>query len=349
MAASTLEHPQAPHYESALRPARQPRPLAKTGASSWTKVAAESERYQEALAKVEVEIARAERYHHPLALLWLGGAGDESFRSQAPSLAGLLRRCDLLCPWSATSDILLLPETGLAGALRVRRRLLEAARPRLSRASDEDSPPAIGMAIYPVEGVDASSLCRLARMRSERWHRKRGGLAQLASKSFRGICEALLDDPAQRTLPQRASTPEPSRGSAASFSHEGLAHLASYLLAEAFRQPSKGMLALGGIDSVALTLGARLADLAGVEATLRLHRLGLAADPQARDSERAGGFWASDRVDFFLFWMTEYGAYVLLGRRESAQKYRVFHSSDALVVSLLCQRFEEGLVQDGHA
>lgn len=133
------------------------------------------------------EIDRATRHGRRFGLLTVAIDGlDRARASLAPREALELRRMatDAILDAVRDSDVLarvdddefylLLPETGLLGALTCRRRIEERLA-GLREVSRERAPeplvPVIGVAVYPQDGSDLGRLLRASRRRSERSRR----------------------------------------------------------------------------------------------------------------------------------------------------------------------------------
>ena len=130
------------------------------------------------------EIDRAARHGRRFALMTLSLSGVEELRAQlAPAAMTTIRRAvaDAVLESIRDSDVLarveddefylLLPETGLLGALGCRRRIVQriAALEDLRRVvPDIDLEPVVGIAVYPSDGSDLGRLLRASRRRSDR-------------------------------------------------------------------------------------------------------------------------------------------------------------------------------------
>lgn len=130
------------------------------------------------------EIDRAARHGRRFALLTLGLDGVEELRSGLPmttllrlrrtltdAVLDAVRDSDVLARVEDDEFYLLLPETGLLGALAARRRI----RARLSGLEElstlvpgAELSPVVGIAVYPTDGSDLGRLLRVSRRRSER-------------------------------------------------------------------------------------------------------------------------------------------------------------------------------------
>ena len=122
--------------------------------------------------RLEAEVDRAVRYQRPLALVMLRPEGaPELVAMHVETLAGQLRRMDLLAEYSADELALLLPETNLAAAEHVARRVRTSRQVKIH----------VGLACFPTDGSHAGELVTAAheRLRGARRPARRATTAGL--------------------------------------------------------------------------------------------------------------------------------------------------------------------------
>jgi diguanylate cyclase (GGDEF)-like protein len=141
-------------------------------------------------SRLELELARAERYSTPLSILMvdvdhfkrlndLAGhrTGDETLRKVSDVLRGRVRKVDTLARYGGEEFMVLLPQTSKADAVEVgeklRRAVLETAALASSTQPTGHITISIGVACYPVDATDQETLVDCAD--SALYGSKRGG------------------------------------------------------------------------------------------------------------------------------------------------------------------------------
>ncbi len=122
-------------------------------------------------------------------------AALELRRMTADAILDAVRDSDVLARVEDDEFYLLLPETGLLGALTCRRRIeerLRALAETMRTTVSEPLVPVIGVAVYPQDGNDLGRLLRAARRRSERSRRGVFRKLGLAGMPFWAQLEVLL-------------------------------------------------------------------------------------------------------------------------------------------------------------
>jgi diguanylate cyclase (GGDEF)-like protein len=127
-------------------------------------------------ATLPVEVARAQRYGHPVSLIFMDlddfkhfndshghQAGDERLRAVAGVAQRLIRHPDLLARYGGEEFALLLPHTGKAGALALAERIRAAAAAEAGAAGAAGgSVPgytlSLGVATFPLDAATAPAL-----------------------------------------------------------------------------------------------------------------------------------------------------------------------------------------------
>jgi diguanylate cyclase (GGDEF)-like protein len=122
---------------------------------------------------LQVEMARARRYTHPISLIildldsfkeyndkWGHPAGDIRLREIANLLRARVREPDLAARYGGEEFAIILPNTGKSGAIRLAERLRKAAQASAPHHNGDSSPVSgytisLGVATYP---DDATSL-----------------------------------------------------------------------------------------------------------------------------------------------------------------------------------------------
>jgi diguanylate cyclase (GGDEF)-like protein/PAS domain S-box-containing protein len=121
-------------------------------------------------------LSMAQRAHHPVALIFLDldhfknindslghRVGDEVLVELATRLKATVREQDTVSRLGGDEFILLLPDTGAAGAAYVAKKLLQAALLPIQIEQHELTvTPSIGIALYPKDGADLDSLSKCA-------------------------------------------------------------------------------------------------------------------------------------------------------------------------------------------
>jgi diguanylate cyclase (GGDEF)-like protein len=152
------------------------------------------------------EIDRAARHGRRFGLLVVGVDGLDAVRARIDAHAVMqLRRSlvDAILDAVRDSDVVarveddevyvLLPETGLLGALACRRRIEQRLRGALPHALDGEAViPVIGVSVFPSDGADLGRLLRAARRRADRARRSPYRLHGLGRLGFWAQVDALL-------------------------------------------------------------------------------------------------------------------------------------------------------------
>jgi GGDEF domain-containing protein len=235
-----------------------------------------------------------------------------------------IRDSDVLARVEDDELYLLLPETGLLGALAARRRiearfaaLQESSLPldaMLATAGLHDIPLSLvqGIAVFPQDGTDLGRLLRTARRRADQ--SRHGAWRRL------GLGALTFGDALDRVLLAE------SNGEGAS-SHAILppgfvARLGAALAHDAVRQRSAGVLYVAGDDELAESV---LGALEHEASTVRGWVLDAGSTPGPRRLAVDDPMLA-DRV--LLLGLTEVGGYALAGRRRADGALLAFHGAD---------------------
>jgi len=308
------------------------------------------------------EIDRAARYERRFALMTLALDGARVLEERASSelrlrirrattdaILAAVRDSDVLARVEDDEFYLLLPETGLLGALAARRRILAriAALAELRRSlealglGEGGLDLVCGIAVYPLDGGDLGRLLRVSRQRAERsrvgvWR----GLG-LAGLPLWDALDRLLEPPPEaETFAGIRETGTFARN--VTLPRAILPRLARTLASDAIRARVPGVIYGAGDDELASALVAAMAvpDPGPVRGwVLEPFRSELEprtdAVPGARRLRVDDGR-LRDRV--LLMGLTELGGYVLTGRPQG-DRLRVCHASeldlvDGLVTAL---------------
>jgi two-component system, cell cycle response regulator len=280
------------------------------------------------------EIDRAARYDRRFALFTIdmGGLnpGVQLRREIADAILEAVRDSDVLARVEDEELYLLLPETGLLGALACRRRILRRldAVPGL-----EGNQPSVGVAVYPTDGADLGRLLRVSRHRAERSRKGVWERLGLGGKPLWEAVDVLLggeDDAGVARDGSVALHPDlvrahdaQSLARHAALPTSAVARLGGLTVADAVRHRVAGTLYVAG-DAALEAEVARAME--APDRRLRAWILGRAEGPGARmrlpvDDPRLG-----ERV--LLLLMSEVGGYMLLARPLEGDTHLVYHASD---------------------
>lgn len=292
------------------------------------------------------EIDRASRYGRRFAMLTIqleglnadDRGGQDALdqlrvrRDITDAVLDAVRDSDVLARVEDDELYLLLPETGLLGALACRRRI-ETRFERAPALATLGVRPAVGIAVYPTDGADLGRLLRAGRKRVER---SRSGVWRrlaLAERPFWQVIDALLGDDDDAGLGRDgrvALHPELSRAHDelsiarhAALPASALSRIGGLLVTDAVRHRLAGTVYVAGDGA----LEAEVARAMNVpDARLRAWILGRREGPGARlrlpvDDPRLG-----ERV--LLLSLTEVGGYVLLARSVGSDTFLAYHTSD---------------------
>lgn len=299
------------------------------------------------------EIDRAMRHGRRFSLLTVGL--DEALddpavdperalqrrRAFADAILESVRDSDVLARVEDDEFYLLLPETGLLGALACRRRIVQ----RLSSTVAEGV-PVVGVAVYPTDGTDLGRLLRVSRRRSERsrtgvWRRR--GLAQLP---FWDAVEALLgaeddvglarDGTIRLHADLRDTHDEVGLARHIALSPHVLAAVGAQLAEDALRHRVAGTMYVAG-DGALRGAIARTIDVGG-RAPLRAWLLGTDAH-----GGRLSLPVADPRLDqhTLLLSLTELGGYALVARPFAQGLLLAYHAVDLDVVDGLVSALQQ--------
>jgi PleD family two-component response regulator len=276
------------------------------------------------------EIDKARRHGRRFALATIGIEGEpDSFKElprdpsveTAERVLGAVRDTDVLARVDEHEFYLLLPETGGTGAHTCRRRVMRklGGAGGLRRGEGAPVDVSMGVATYPHDGADLSTLLRVAKHRAEASGRSVVRRLELERMPLGEMLDALLwgiagDAAASIERPRSIELPAMD-----------LVGLALTALSEAVR---------GGGARIVATLRPGMSLGSSVRAALG----------RDRDDVR---FFAVDASDAqgcqdleALSIVAEHGAYALLGRVERGV-VRAVHAADPLLADLLAQRLGE--------
>ena len=127
-----------------------------------------------------------------LLTLSLDGEDDSlgTLRQNADALLEAVRDSDVVARVEGDEFYLLLPETGLLGALACRRRIAD----RLAALDQHIAQPATGIAVFPSDGRDLGRLLRASRRRSERSKKGVWRRLELGKQPFWDVVNRLLGE-----------------------------------------------------------------------------------------------------------------------------------------------------------
>jgi DNA-binding response OmpR family regulator len=276
------------------------------------------------------EIDKARRHGRRFSLATIGMEGEpESFEAlprdpsveAAERVLGAVRDTDILARVDEHEFYMLLPETGGTGAHTCRRRVMRklGGPGGLRRGATPSVEISMGVATYPHDGADLSTLLRVAKHRAEASRQSVVRRLELERLPLSEMLDALLweiGDDGSSSIERPRSIELPVMD---------LVGLASTALSEAVR---------GGASRIVATLRPGMSIGSSLRAAL------------GRDREDVR-FFAVDIADAsgcddleVLSIVAEHGAYALLGRVERGV-VRAVHAADPLLADLLAQRLGE--------
>ncbi len=294
------------------------------------------------------EIDRAIRHHRAFALLTLqiSGVSELGGELSMGELAGL-RRLTTQCVLASVRDsdvvarveedqyYLLLPETGLLGALACRRRILERLKslpqdversmPGLdSRVDLSKLIASVGISAFPSDGADLSVLIKLSRRRGDRaresdWYRL--GLDEMP----------FWDAVAKLVQGEDGEATHDGLGARARMPPELITRITLSLIRDAYRENSAGTLYLAGDADLSAQV-AREA-LTAHDPALRTWLLG--PSPSVRDPAAELRLPIADprlKQTALVLCITERCGYCLVARRGDEGQVVAYHSSDLELV-----------------
>ncbi|MEM9069745.1 MAG: response regulator [Myxococcota bacterium] len=306
------------------------------------------------------EIDRAARHGRRFALMTLGLEGIDTLRIKAgPELQLTLRRMvtdavlaavrdsDLLARVEEDEFYLLLPETGLLGALAARRRILarfdalEEVRTMLADVGIDGRELGLvcGISVYPQDGADLGRLLRVSRRRSDRsragvWRR-----LQLADVPFWDALDRVLGlegvevgAGGRVSISGEAAKAQDVLSRHVMMPRSVLSSLGEAFTRDAVRHRVPGVIYCAGDDNAATAM-VRAMDVpdpgpvrAWVLEPLR-SKLGIKKQPQSPAARRlrVDDSRLQDRV--LLMGLTELGGYVVTGRTRG-DSMLAYHASD---------------------
>jgi CheY-like chemotaxis protein/GGDEF domain-containing protein len=298
------------------------------------------------------EIERAIRHHRAFALLTLRLSGMAELSAELPLhdlsalrrtvTAGVLsavRDSDVVARIDDGEYYLLLPETGLLGALSCRRRILDrlaslstdvqVSAPNVTSRLETTRPsPSIGISVFPADGGDLGVLLKLSRKRSERALRSAWHALELEGRGFWEIVEALLQSHGED---DDAVLEASGTGARASMPSQLVTRIATTLIRDAQRDRVAGTLYLAG-DAELSAQVARLVTSAG-HLSLRAWLLGPSSS--LRDAAAEIRLPLPDsrlKQTALILCITERGGYCLVARRSEVGQLDAYHSSDLELV-----------------
>lgn len=295
------------------------------------------------------EIERAIRHHRAFALLTLRLSGMRELgthlamhelsalrRAVTAGVLAAVRDSDVVARVDDDEYYLLLPETGLLGALACRRRILErlktlpadlqvsapavSARVELSRIA-----PSLGISVFPADGADLGALLKLSRKRSERAQRSEWQRLGLDGRGFWDSVESLINGEDELSSDAQAA------GSRTAMHSELVAHIATTLIRDCARDRVAGTLYLAG-DS---ELSAAVARIVAASTELELRTWLLGPNSSLRDPAAEIRLPLADarlKQTALVLCVTERGGYCLVGRRGEAGQVNAYQSSDLELV-----------------
>ncbi len=309
------------------------------------------------------EIDRAARHGRRFGLLTLGIEGLVDRRDSLGAAAQMqLRRtiADVILDSVRDSDVLarveddefdlLLPETGLLGALACRRRILDcfAGAPELMDVPGGTAlDPVVGVAVYPQDGLDLGRLLRVSRRRSERSRSGPWRRMGLAGRPFWRAIDDLLGSEDDVAVGRDGSIGL-HRDLLAAHDETGLArhvalsnHLLSYIggaiAGDAIGHAVAGTLYVAGDDQLAAAVTHEVSDIE--RPALRAWILGPASGPGGRLRLEVADPRLQQRI--LLLALTELGGYALVARPLRPGTLLAFHSVDLDLVDGLVSSLQQ--------
>jgi diguanylate cyclase (GGDEF)-like protein len=294
------------------------------------------------------EIDRAVRHHREFALLTLGIPGVSALAQRASQVElSALRRAVTQGVLAAVRDsdvvaridddeyYLLLPETGLLGALACRRRILERLK-RLPQDLEQTASglaanievtklqASVGVSVFPADGADLGLLLKLSRRRAERARQSEWHALGLEGRPFWESADRLLsgdaDDPTGSGIGARASMPA-----------ELINRIALSLIRDADKNRIAGTLYLAGDPD--LSAAVARAVMSARDLALRTWLLG--PSQSLRDPAAEIRLPLSDarlKSTSLILCITERGGYCLVAKRSDRGEVQAYHSSDLELV-----------------
>ncbi len=232
---------------------------------------------------------------------------------------------------------MLLPETGLLGALTCRRRIAGALAAIEQLGEVDGLDPVVGVAVYPSDGLDLGRLLRAARRRAEASRRGVFRRLELGGMPFWSAVDRLLgseddaglgpDGTVALHADLRAAHDDTDLARHAAVPMTLLPQLGGVIANDAIRYGLAGSLYVAGDEALAAAVG-RAVDIAERPA-LRAWSLGNRVGPLDAVS-RIHLSVDDPRLDerVLLLALTELGGYTLLGRPISAGTMLVYHAAD---------------------
>jgi diguanylate cyclase (GGDEF)-like protein len=296
------------------------------------------------------EIDRAQRHGRRFSLLTVSLEGLETARrllgaddmirlrrTLADALLDAVRDSDVVARVEDDELYVLLPETGLLGALTCRRRITGslAAIEQLSELDGLD--PVVGIAVYPSDGLDLGRLLRAARRRAEASRRGVFRRLDLGTAPFWTAVDRLLggeddagvgpDGTVSLHADLRKAHDDTDLARHAAVPTTLLPQLGGVIASDAIRYGLAGTLYVAGDEGLAAAVG-RAVDVAerpGLRAWSLGNRVG-PLDAVSRIHLAVDDTRLDERV--LLLALTELGGYTLLGRPLSTGMMLVYHAAD---------------------
>ena len=276
------------------------------------------------------EIDKARRHARRFALATIAIEGEpESFQGlerdasveTVERVLGVVRDTDVLARVDEHEFYLLLPETGGTGAHTCRRRVMRqlGGLGGLRRGSGPSVELCMGVATYPHDGADLSTLLRVAKHRAEASRRSVVRKLELERLPLGEMLDALLwglGDGDGFGIERPRSVELPAMD---------LVGLGLTALAEATRG---GGMRIAATQRSGMSIGSAVRAALGRERDdVRFVAADIADSPGCRDLE-------------ILSIVAEHGAYALIGRVDRGV-VRAIHAADPLLADLLAQRLGE--------
>jgi diguanylate cyclase (GGDEF)-like protein len=296
------------------------------------------------------EIDRAQRHGRRFSLLTVSleglttarrllGADDmiRLRRTLADALLEAVRDSDVVARVEDDELYVLLPETGLLGALTCRRRISGslAAIEQLSELDGLD--PVVGIAVYPSDGLDLGRLLRAARRRAEASRRGVFRRLDLAKAPFWTSVDRLLgseddagigpDGRVSLHADLRKAHDDNDLARHAAVPVNLLPQLGGAIASDAIRYGLAGSLYVAGDEALAAAVG-RAVDVAerpGLRAWSLGNRVG-PLDAVSRIHLAVDDPRLDERV--IMLALTDLGGYTLLGRPLSTGTMLIYHAAD---------------------